>query len=416
MILQFSTNFSTKTLIHFVFTFLNVTYVKSLIYSTSGEIVRLKVAGVGKYNKEPAVFLFELNESLKPRSEVLPIPIDTNAQNLLTSALTQTEKTKAQLLKACQMISNRDGSFYDNLPYQWGNDFSKRNIFNKLLGKDWPQKFEETISPFEIVEGCVEEELNASIKGLVIENEDSQNDSVCLGGTVIIEKLPEYVQILGEKIPKPFSGGDTFAVESTCDEAIGFAITKNQPILMDKSLYESATVLVNYVFKGNRMKLDIDMAGEKSLTSFAPSISLADVKTAEKYLKLSGAEKKFLLRKSGIKPPRRRVSDNDALDALLLPMVDEYVRREVLIEKAFEKDDYDTAFQLKGKMSKRGLVKEGIKRAIEKNQLALAAKLQIKYEMLTAIRADVTQDEGMYDQYLDADEWYLEQRRKSMGQ
>ena len=37
-----------------------------------------------------------------------------------------------------------------------------------------------------------------------------------------------------------------------------------------------------------------------------------------------------------------------------------------------------------------------------------AARLQEQYDALTMGRADVTAEEGSYDRFLDADDWYME--------
>ena len=61
--------------------------------------------------------------------------------------------------------------------------------------------------------------------------------------------------------------------------------------------------------------------------------------------------------------------------------------------------------------SKRGLVKDRLQAARAAGDAALAAELEEELAFLTLARADPTQDEGEYSSYLDADDWYLKNRR-----
>lgn len=61
--------------------------------------------------------------------------------------------------------------------------------------------------------------------------------------------------------------------------------------------------------------------------------------------------------------------------------------------------------------SERTKVKEELAAALRQGDLQRAQELQDRLEVLTAIRFDITQDEGSYQKDLDQDEWYLRSRR-----
>jgi len=112
--------------------------------------------------------------------------------------------------------------------------------------------------------------------------------------------------------------------------------------------------------------------------------------------------------------PRSREGER-ALDILLMPLMDERIRREVMIRKALRTEDWVEAARLAVGRSERQLVAARLDEALLAGESELAARLAARLELLEATRADPTQDEGSYQRDLDADEWYLQDRRDSMG-
>ena len=55
----------------------------------------------------------------------------------------------------------------------------------------------------------------------------------------------------------------------------------------------------------------------------------------------------------------------------------------------------------------------GSRRKVQEERYEDAAELQMEIEIETAGRADVTQDPGSYDPFLDADDWYMRDLIKS---
>mmetsp|Transcript_26806 Transcript_26806/g.84011 ORF Transcript_26806/g.84011 Transcript_26806/m.84011 type:complete len:82 (+) Transcript_26806:1198-1443(+) len=76
--------------------------------------------------------------------------------------------------------------------------------------------------------------------------------------------------------------------------------------------------------------------------------------------------------------------------------------------KALRAGDMERVSELSQNRSERGSVKMQLESAVADEDYALAAELQAKLDVLDRCRADITQDEGSYDPYLDADPWYLD--------
>eukprot|EP00957_Ditylum_brightwellii_P045170 3424792-Ditylum_brightwellii.AAC.1 len=113
------------------------------------------------------------------------------------------------------------------------------------------------------------------------------------------------------------------------------------------------------------------------------------------------------------------------LDKLLLPLIDESVRRQILIRDAEKRNDVETATFLKENKSKRQIVLEQVAELKEEVQAQdewgdidyekeqRLQQLQYEADLYGDLRADVTQDEGSYSRFLDRDEWYERDRQRN---
>ena len=95
-----------------------------------------------------------------------------------------------------------------------------------------------------------------------------------------------------------------------------------------------------------------------------------------------------------------------ALDDILIPLVDESVRRQYRIREAERRKDYEEADALRAEVSPRQTALENAQRAREEGLDDEAQRLEEEAELYKLLRADITQDEGAYDRYLDRDDWY----------
>lgn len=110
---------------------------------------------------------------------------------------------------------------------------------------------------------------------------------------------------------------------------------------------------------------------------------------------------------------RRRTSKNirNPLDNLLLPLIDESVRRQYERREALRSGDLKKAELLQINRSRRQQAKELADAAKRDGNVALEELWNEEADFFTDIRADATQDEGSYSSFLDKDEWYERDRR-----
>ena len=100
------------------------------------------------------------------------------------------------------------------------------------------------------------------------------------------------------------------------------------------------------------------------------------------------------------------------LDEMLIPLVDETIRRQYRIRDAERRNDQQEVERLRNEASPRQVALERSQQAKEEEELLgidnqEAIRLaEEEAELYKALRADITQDEGEYSQYLDRDDWY----------
>jgi hypothetical protein len=107
----------------------------------------------------------------------------------------------------------------------------------------------------------------------------------------------------------------------------------------------------------------------------------------------------------------------NALDELLLPLIDESVRREYRLRDAKRRGDTDLVEQLQRETSRRQVAKAKAAEAranyakYEQND-GVAEWWQNEADLYDSLKADVTQDDGSYTRFLDKDEDYERNRRR----
>eukprot|EP00611_Tribonema_gayanum_P004650 TRINITY_DN13849_c0_g1_i1.p1 TRINITY_DN13849_c0_g1~~TRINITY_DN13849_c0_g1_i1.p1 ORF type:complete len:173 (+),score=44.37 TRINITY_DN13849_c0_g1_i1:596-1114(+) len=73
------------------------------------------------------------------------------------------------------------------------------------------------------------------------------------------------VTLLGETFPRPFSGGELAVVECAADEAVGAALAQGRALCMERSLFEAASLPANFIMEDGRMRLNIDLRGQRAM-------------------------------------------------------------------------------------------------------------------------------------------------------
>ena len=101
------------------------------------------------------------------------------------------------------------------------------------------------------------------------------------------------------------------------------------------------------------------------------------------------------------------------LDALLIPLIDETVRKDYTIREAIKRNDMSLVEELISKKSNRQQVQERFELAQACGNTPLVKQLENELKVLDVVRADVTQDEGSYSRFLDKDDWYENDRQRT---
>lgn len=376
--------------------------------------------------------------------------------------------------------------------------------------------------PYELLDEIIQDQLNAQVLGLVLENTWILNDDTfAVGGACVIKRNREKKKIMidGEQVElydddsstlskEKVQGGDVYIAECDADEAVGYALSLGSPIQIETALWERLNVQVQIQPVEEEMLPQIQIVDDEEVLNMKKISSLADTEEEEKkekknvqlqnssigpkttaslfsfsssdtqsssssfgdnnntddenkstigslaqYDGLSDADKAKLymnviltqeqppevMRGGGgnamnavlKKLPRPRVlrQSPQILDELLLPYIDESVRRQFYIRQAYKNGDFELAQQLESQKSRRQILKERMEdnyldenekkqemimdqpyssaeeldRAFREEQ----ERLEKEVDFYTSLKADYTQNDGDYDRYLDKGKFFF---------
>lgn len=327
-------------------------------------------------------------------------------------------------------------------------------------------------SPYDLLKEILADQLNARVIGCVLENTSLLRGNIALGGAIVLQrKLPtKSISIAGEKAEyedfeedfgnEGILAGETIIVECDSDEAVGIALACDVPLKVESNILErnlvnmspgkvdAATeniIEVLSLWKTTDPDMSLQVEGERTISENTSPISIPrttsslfdelfeekerensslfptdnPIRSLEELNKLSNEDKaKTLLEMSNFsgKLPRPRVvrssaSTSNPLDKLLLPLIDESVRRQYYIREAEKRGDTQSAQELREEASRRQYAKEKADKARQGGSDDEAAEWETEAEFLETLRADVTQDEGAYSRFLDRDYWYEKDRQ-----
>jgi hypothetical protein len=264
-------------------------------------------------------------------------------------------------------------------------------------------------------------------------------------------------------------GGEIMVIECDVDEAIGVAMAYGLSLQVEQSIFERAAMVTEkgsdstttkmnmkdilplWVVKDSAIAVqvegDADTAERTSPVSiprttssffdtiFEPKPSDGNgsssgkslfptdnpIKSLDQLDRLANEDKaKVLLEMSNFsgRLPRPRVVQNappneNPLDKLLLPLVDESVRNQYRIREAEQRGDTALANELRASKSNLQKAKEQAEAARMTGDEELSEKWEDEAKILESLRADVTQDEGSYSRFLDRDDWYERDRQRT---
>jgi hypothetical protein len=390
-----------------------------------------------------------------------------SAQDDLTSLLlgpTQASSSIAGIMDRVAGWTTADGS--NAAPYRGAMGYapmldSRKNINDSLL---------PYTSPYDLLKEILEDQLNAKVIACVLENASLLKGNWALGGTVVLQRITptKTTTVAGETIKyndydedfgnEGVKAGEIIVVECDCDEAIGVALAHNVPLKVESAIFERAAASVEKseskegksnniieflsMFKAVDSELTFQIEGEGTMSESSNPLSIPrtttslfdtifdekakssplfpvdnHIKSLGEFDKLTNAAKaKMLLQMSNFsgrlpRPRVLRMSVDNPLDKLLLPLIDESVRRQYYIRDAEARGDVDRAAELRAEKSQRQIAIEQAEKALESGKEDAFAQWETETEFLESLRADVTQDEGAYSRFLDRDYWYEKDRQ-----
>jgi hypothetical protein len=260
--------------------------------------------------------------------------------------------------------------------------------------------------------------------------------------------------------------GEVMVVECDVDEAIGIALACDLPLQVEQSIYQAASVAMELstqwlegtdtvenkksiipLWNPQDTSILVQVEGDTDADQRAARVSLPrttaslfdsifeqkqssstalfptdnPIRSLEQLDGLENADKaKTLLGMSNFKGrlPRPRVvrsapTNENPLDQLLLPLIDESVRKQYQLRQAEQNGDLELVQQLRDSKSKLQLAKEQANVAKLKGNEELANYWEEEARFLETLRADVTQDVGSYSRFLDRDDWYERDRQRT---
>ena len=340
---------------------------------------------------------------------------------------------------------------------------SKEDMFNNSI---MPYN-----GPLDLLCELIDNQLRADITGVFLENSWLLDNNIVLGGACVLQRRGTYeektVQIEGQNVSFTtecedkeadlVESGDIFLAECDTEEAVGLALNVRIPIIVENHIWESTKIRASFDEKDNVGFTDpfaplgvtpIDTQRKKGTVNDSTSSSenkrstfnnfTSNIKTTsgifgsneddsmiqsntisvpslEVLDSMSLQEKAALLIslpsfKGKLPRPRAVRKQRKPLDNLLLPLIDESVRRQYLRREALEKGNLSIANELQEKRSKRQQAKELAEAARRDGNKMLSELWENEADMYGQMRADVTQDEGSYGAFLDKDEWYERDR------
>jgi hypothetical protein len=328
-------------------------------------------------------------------------------------------------------------------------------------------------SPFGLMKEVLEDQCKAKVIGALLENASLLDGTLVVGGAIVLQRITAKTtfKIDGQELSvndetedygsSGLKGGSTVLVECDVDEAIGMALTYGVPIQVEREIWDEARIMalaeqnescqnvldtlphwkptedISFLVEGQsrnesvsdnpsrlRMPLTTSLFDSLFESSGKSAVFPTDnpVKSLAAYDSMSDSDKaKTLIELSSFngKIPRPRIlrsqqasgTSPGPLDDLLLPLIDEAVRRQYLIRDAEARQDYEAVRQLEDEKSKRQVAREIAEEAREDGDEETAQIWDDEAEFYDSLRADTTQDDGSYSRFLDRDEWYERERQ-----
>ena len=351
---------------------------------------------------------------------LLPIAVNDEIDSAVASAMKSAD-SRSNVYKTWsgQLITDRNSGLFDNLlqVFQWaGKNSARKEIYEALRLKG------SCVSPYHGLVSSLEKYSDLKIRGLLIELADKQSEySFTLGAAILVAKAGVAhrwkLTASNYKAINAVRGSDEAQlVKCSMDELIGIAFATDIPILMSSNLYESSCMdglleqnPVSYRMQLNAPYFSSELEAklwkeeqkrqekENSLSRqrAAKTVPKAqEIKDASTFLRLKVSEKRAILRATGVLQLPRPREGPRAVDALLIPLLDEEVAYEVLRRLAETHGDFLMAAEMNDFESRKPMLARQINEARKRGDVEAAKRLCDELNSLSTLKFDPTNPDG----------------------
>lgn len=372
---------------------------------------------------------------------LVPVPVLDQFESALVSAMKSTTEGQSKALTRSwsgQLITDRNGGLYDSLTkvFIWSSKpYARKDIYESLRLRN------SCASIYHGLITAIRKFANLEIKGLLVELADSPDPTtVSLGAAILVcrkEHASKWKLTATDTKAITESRGSDEAqlVKCTMDELFGIALVSELPVVISKSLFESVSmagllekteqkirVSAPY-FSSKREQVAWEMdqtrqAEREAAVKKSPKkvLSINEIRDATSFLVLRTSEKRAILRASGLTDLPRPREGPRAVDAMMIPLLDEEVAYEVLRRLAETKGNYQEAAAMEDFESKKPILARQINEAYNRGDIDTAKNLIDELNSLSTLRFDPTDPNGVVGPGFDVEEWYWEQRKRVMVQ
>lgn len=313
---------------------------------------------------------------------LVPIPVSGEIETGLFAAMKIDDRSSYFKSWSGALITDRDRGLFDAVTplFGWnGRPNARKDIYEMLrLKGNFP-------SPYHGILAALEKHADLVVTGLLLEVADRPSRfSVALGATLLVAKkqfadsgkwtlTSKRYKILKEAERSE----EAQLIKCYTDELLGIAFVTGLPVLIPTSVYDSVSVdgLLQRKDSGSmsmetphfssyedkkmwyRVKEQQRKQQQMDLARAAKNVPKAhEIKSASAFLRMKTSEKRACLRATGVMQLPRPREGPRAVDALMIPLLDEEVAYEVLRRLAETKGDYAAAADMEDFESKKPLI------------------------------------------------------------
>uniref|UniRef100_A0A7S4BGT2 Uncharacterized protein n=2 Tax=Chrysotila carterae TaxID=13221 RepID=A0A7S4BGT2_CHRCT len=362
--------------------------------------LQLRIIGFGEaYEQHPGVFLAK--DQSQPR--MLPVPLSRRLLATLEQADDPRKLTAAELFLDARLLAERDcGNLIESLPWEDSPSgiLARRDAYARLVGRG-DGLTDGFFSAYHLLLDIAQRKCGVQVEHVLLEETDLFG-SLRLGGAVVVARQSDAG--LSERV-----------CECTVEEALGIALALDRQVWVEEEVVRAAETPVQFTLQGGKMRLQLRPRTEVDAGSPRPAPDAAEpgakavlpweLTSAAELLSMSREDKARSALAAGLQLPRARVATDEALTALLSPLLDEAVRRQLGVRAAAAEGRFGEAASIERAATRRGRMMQEMQRAVDMGNFVSAASIAQDLRVENNRRMDVTLDEGEYDAMLDQDDW-----------